>query len=176
MKLNEYQTGAKATAIYPGELIYPALGLCGEIGELCQASDYGDEEEIKKEIGDVLWYVANVASDSGLKLSEIMRRKTFPTTDKIWFAHGDYALDGIILAGGVIAENVKKTLRDDAGVLCENRRRNIKKALKEIVTHLNLVCWDCCSEVQLEDCAKANIAKLQSRQERGKLTGDGDDR
>ena len=174
MNLDEYQSNAKTTAIYPGELVYPALGLCGEISELLSAIEVGDE--IPKEVGDVLWYVANVAADAGLTLSEVMGRKTFPSYNRIIYANSDHIIDAIILAGGVVAENVKKTLRDNEGKLCDRRRTNIKKALKIIVRELNLLCWTVCDSVQLERCAKDNIAKLQSRQERGKLTGDGDNR
>jgi len=174
MKLDEYQSSAKTTAIYPGELIYPALGLCGEIGELLNAIGCGDE--IPKEVGDVLWYVANVAADAGLTLSEVMGQKTFPNHLSINYANDDLIIDAIILAGGEVAENVKKTLRDDEGKLCDRRRTNIKKALKIIVRELNLLCWSTRDRVQLVRCAKDNIAKLQSRQSRGKLTGDGDNR
>jgi hypothetical protein len=175
VKLNEYQSGAKETAIYPGELVYPALGLCGEIGELFDAMDKGVWEEIPKEIGDVLWYVANVAADADLTLSEVMGRKTFPNNKKLTYAESNIAIKEIVFMGGVVAENVKKTLRDDAGVLCEKRRKNIKVALKDIVINLVTIGWDYCED-QLEDIAKANIEKLLSRQERGKLTGDGDNR
>jgi hypothetical protein len=174
MKLDEYQAAAKQTAIYPGELVYPALGLCGEICELLSA--LGDGEEIPKEIGDVLWYVANMAADAGLTLSEVMGRKTFPNHNRTVYANSDHVIDVIVLAGGEVAENVKKTLRDDGGKLCDRRRTNIKKALKIIVRELNLLCWAVYPRVQLEECAEINIAKLRSRQSRGKLIGDGDNR
>ncbi len=166
MKLDEYQNAAKQTAIYPGELVYPALGLCGEIGELLSSIGDCDNNEIPKEIGDVLWYVANIAADAGLTLSEVMGRKTFPNHNSIAYVNDDHVIDAIILAGGVVAENVKKTLRDDEGKLCARRRTNIKKALKIIVRELNLLCWTTYNRVQLVECAKDNIAKLQSRQER----------
>ena len=102
MKMNEYQRRARITAIYPKEskVIYPALGLAGEAGEVCEKIKKimrGDlAKEIKsnkqnlskwfdnagklqresnarigKELGDVLWYVSNLASDLGLTLDEI---------------------------------------------------------------------------------------------------------
>ncbi len=37
LQLNKYQSGAVSTAIYPGTMVYPALGLCGEVGELIAA-------------------------------------------------------------------------------------------------------------------------------------------
>lgn len=79
-----YQQAAISTAIYPKSMsvIYPALGLSGETGEVCDKIkkvirdengifDMSSKEHIKKELGDVLWYIANTASDLGIKLSDI---------------------------------------------------------------------------------------------------------
>tara|TARA_R100000152_G_C6781143_1_gene215039 strand:+ start:244 stop:570 length:327 start_codon:yes stop_codon:yes gene_type:complete len=84
MQMNIYQALVRNTAIYPREhsIIYPALGLAGESGEVCEKikkylrGDYtlSDEEkieELEKEIGDVLWYLANLASDLHLSLEDI---------------------------------------------------------------------------------------------------------
>ena len=82
--LDMYQKVALTTAIYPREqaIIYPTLGLTGEAGEVANkvkkiirdGSDSKDEKlvsEIKAEIGDCLWYIAVLASDFGIKLSDI---------------------------------------------------------------------------------------------------------
>ena len=82
--LDMYQKVAKTTAIYPREqaIIYPTLGLTGEAGEVANkvkkiirdGSDSKDEKlvsEIKSEIGDCLWYIAVLASDFDIKLSDI---------------------------------------------------------------------------------------------------------
>jgi len=80
--LNNYQMQARKTAIYPDEskIVYPALGLSGEAGEVADkvkkiirdgrtdALYYG---EIAKEIGDVLWYCAVLADDLGFSLQQI---------------------------------------------------------------------------------------------------------
>jgi len=79
-----YQKVALTTAIYPREqaIIYPTLGLTGEAGEVANkvkkiirdGSDSKDEKlvsEIKAEIGDCLWYIAVLANDFGIKLSDI---------------------------------------------------------------------------------------------------------
>jgi len=82
--LDMYQKVALTTAIYPREqaIIYPTLGLTGEAGEVANkvkkiirdGSDSKDEKlvsEIKSEIGDCLWYIAVLANDFNIKLSDI---------------------------------------------------------------------------------------------------------
>lgn len=79
MTFDDYQAAAKKTAIYPEQykVIYPALGLAGESGEVAEKVKKWirdgklDPEAVKKELGDVLWYVAAVASDLGLTLSDV---------------------------------------------------------------------------------------------------------
>jgi len=82
MRLDEYQMRAESTAIYPNEyaIIYPALGLTGEAGEVADKvkkiirdgnSDLFYKDNIAKELGDVLWYVAILARDLGYSLEEI---------------------------------------------------------------------------------------------------------
>ena len=93
MTFNEYQKLAKLTAIYPDEynVVYPTLGLTGEAGEVAEKVKkyirdgreldktgngyYVDDEvfikDIKKELGDVLWYLSAIASDLDLSLEDI---------------------------------------------------------------------------------------------------------
>ena len=85
MDMSDYQAGARATAVYPGvgeNLAYPALGLCGEAGEVAEnvkktiRDDGGVLREERRaalaaELGDVLWYVAQVATEAGLDLGEV---------------------------------------------------------------------------------------------------------
>lgn len=83
-RLNEYQQAALETAVYPAEqrIIYPALGLTGEAGEVSDkvkkvlrdnGGDFDEERrrQIAMELGDVLWYVAVMARDIGFSLSQI---------------------------------------------------------------------------------------------------------
>lgn len=86
MTLDEYQQTALSTAIYPHdrEIPYLALALCGEAGEVADKvkkvlRDKGgqyfapDIHAIALELGDVLWYAANLAQVLGYKLSDIAR-------------------------------------------------------------------------------------------------------
>ena len=179
MKLNKYQSKARKTAIYPGKLTYPALGMCGEIGELAGVVCYPlAPAKIPEEVGDVLWYLANVATDAGLKLSEVAHRKTFVGDSHLYLPQADAGVTMVELAiqAGEVAENVKKTIRDDSGLLCLTRRNNIANSLQEILELLNDLVRSVDKCPSLEECAAMNIKKLRSRQERGVLGGDGDDR
>ena len=84
MTMNDYQQAARRTALYPRHLavIYPTIGLAGETGEVAEKvkktlrdnnGTFDDErrDAIMRELGDVLWYVANIAADLGLSLDDI---------------------------------------------------------------------------------------------------------
>jgi NTP pyrophosphatase (non-canonical NTP hydrolase) len=173
MKLDEYQEGARSTAIYPGILYYPTLGLVGEFGELLAALQRNDHEEIPKEIGDVLWYCANVAADANLTMSQILARVTFPAKKPLSTYWCD-PLEDIMIATGIVAENVKKTLRDNGNILTDVRRENIRQALAQLLWGLVKIAEE--YALSLKACAIANLEKLRSRQERGVIKGDGDSR
>lgn len=85
-RMDEYQQRAIAMATYPmrgeGDLRYCCLGLCGEAGELANKIKkiYRDHdgimppamrEDLKLELGDVLWYVANLAEELGTNLGSV---------------------------------------------------------------------------------------------------------
>jgi NTP pyrophosphatase (non-canonical NTP hydrolase) len=174
MKLDTYHRLAKGTAIYPGELMYPALGLCGELGELTHAWMNFDNKELIGEIGDVLWYVANTAADAGMTLAEVMGRKTFPK--RCLGSHRTDVLAELMIAAGMVAENVKKTFRDHDGKLKKRRKKNIKIALRDIVFLLTALLSESDLDMTLEEIARANIDKLDSRRERNVQKGDGNNR
>ena len=85
MTFADYQQRSRATAVYPGagdNLLYPTLGLCGEAGEVAEKvkkmvrDDAGvltpeRREALAKELGDVLWYLAQVATEADLDLGVI---------------------------------------------------------------------------------------------------------
>lgn len=81
---NSYQRSASETAIYPDKhkILYPALGLAGEAGEVANKVKKiirdGPEkmpddwrEQLASELGDVLWYCAALATDLNLTLGMI---------------------------------------------------------------------------------------------------------
>jgi NTP pyrophosphatase (non-canonical NTP hydrolase) len=94
MNFDEYQEEAFKTATYPYvglNIIYPAMGLAGEAGELCDkikkawrnadvpvqrvAMGLSEKQidEITKELGDVLWYINAMCCELGLELDEVAK-------------------------------------------------------------------------------------------------------
>lgn len=85
MDFNEYQKRAREKAVYPtlgSGVVFPTLGMLGEAGEVAEKVKkiFRDQEaiitdatreEIKKELGDVLWYMSQVASELDINLQEI---------------------------------------------------------------------------------------------------------
>src|SRR5438270_1616212 len=84
VELSDYQALSRRTAEYPREawLAYPALGLAGEAGEVAEHAKKAIRDDggvlteerrtaMAKELGDVLWYVAQLASELGLELDAI---------------------------------------------------------------------------------------------------------
>jgi NTP pyrophosphatase (non-canonical NTP hydrolase) len=84
MQLADYQRISRRTAEYPRDawLSYPALGLAGEAGEVAEHAkkvirdDAGEvtperKAALAKELGDVLWYVAQIATELDLDLDAI---------------------------------------------------------------------------------------------------------
>ncbi len=85
MTFQEYQVAACKTAVYPNQgsnYIYPTLGLVGEAGEVAEKIKkvIRDEQqimtsekvqELSKELGDVLWYIAQLSTELGLDLEDV---------------------------------------------------------------------------------------------------------
>lgn len=85
MDFNEYQKRSRKTAIYPDKdnnFTYPTLGLVGEVGEVAgkvskvfrDNNGIMDSERkniLKGELGDVLWYLAQLSTELGFTLDEV---------------------------------------------------------------------------------------------------------
>jgi NTP pyrophosphatase (non-canonical NTP hydrolase) len=85
MNFTDYQSKSRATAKYPViglGVVYPTLGLANEAGEVAGKikkifRDKGgvitdaDREALSSELGDVLWYLAQVCTELGISLEEV---------------------------------------------------------------------------------------------------------
>jgi NTP pyrophosphatase (non-canonical NTP hydrolase) len=81
MTLSSYQKIAAGTAIYETNhaIIYPALGLAGEAGEVANKvkkiirDGKMDKSAISAEIGDCLWYIAALCRDLNVDLNDVAK-------------------------------------------------------------------------------------------------------
>ena len=85
MDFNTYQNNARLTAQYPNlgaNYVYPTLGLVGEAGEVAEKVkkvirdkkgifDVESKKALKKELGDVLWYISNLCTEFNFSLDDI---------------------------------------------------------------------------------------------------------
>ena len=97
MNFTDYQTKSRATAKYPAighVVIYPTLGLVNEAGEVAgkvkkvfrdKDGQISDEtrEALKSELGDVLWYIAQVCTELGLSLDDVAESNIMKLYDRL---------------------------------------------------------------------------------------------
>ncbi|MFH0820101.1 MAG: nucleoside triphosphate pyrophosphohydrolase family protein [bacterium] len=96
MNFEEYQKLSRRTAFYPNKdnnFVYPTLGLSGETGEVAEkikkvlrdkngVVDEATKADLAKELGDVLWYMAQIATELGLSLDEIAKNNIVKLADR----------------------------------------------------------------------------------------------
>ena len=96
MELNDYQNLAMKTAIFPERdgYAYTALGLAGEAGEIANKvkkfirDGYSQEElpdkinDLRDELGDVLWYVAAVANVLDTDLETVAKNNLYKLAER----------------------------------------------------------------------------------------------
>ncbi len=97
MDFNDYQQKSRKTAAYPAighAVIYPTLGLVNEAGEVAgkvkkvfrdKEGQINPEtrEALKSELGDVLWYIAQVCTELGLNLDEVAEANIAKLYDRL---------------------------------------------------------------------------------------------
>ena len=97
MDFHDYQTKSRKTAGYPAighPVIYPTLGLVNEAGEVAgkikkvfrdKQGQISEEtrQALKAELGDVLWYIAQVATELDLSLDEIAEHNIAKLYDRL---------------------------------------------------------------------------------------------
>jgi NTP pyrophosphatase (non-canonical NTP hydrolase) len=96
--MDEYQKLANSTAIFSKpdmhyKLMYLSMGTAGETGEVIEKVKklirpveivISDEkrDDLKKEIGDVLWYISQLAFQLGLSLDDIAEHNIKKLADR----------------------------------------------------------------------------------------------
>lgn len=102
VELNEYQKFTASTSLYKDDINPLFLGLCEEAGEVAgkrkkflrgdftptkskddplgQISPYKDL--LKKELGDVMWYVSEICNTHGFTIQEVIEGNIAKLTDR----------------------------------------------------------------------------------------------
>lgn len=158
MTLKEYQQEAvKFRTPESDNAEYLHLGLVAEVGEVAgklakKIRDGAfDEKAFIKELGDVLWFVANIAEKYGF---DFCVKGSFYSESEIEYYIYDllkYAGELYIISGFIANQDVHRIL----------------KSLTVLADKYGYT---------LEDVAEINIAKLRDRQFRGVINGNGDER
>lgn len=83
MHMNEYQMLAKRTMninlTKEGTILHALHGMCAEVGEIHSMyqkrfqGHFPSEEHAKKEVGDLLWFIAEYCTAHGWQMSDIAR-------------------------------------------------------------------------------------------------------
>jgi NTP pyrophosphatase (non-canonical NTP hydrolase) len=108
-----------------------------------------------------------------VELSEYQRlsRRTAQYPREAWLAYPALGLAG---EAGEVAEHVKKAIRDDGGQVGAQRKAALAKELGDVLWYVAQLATEL--DLELDAVAQLNLDKLLSRQQRGVLSGSGDDR
>jgi NTP pyrophosphatase (non-canonical NTP hydrolase) len=189
---HDYQTKARSTAIYPRQgknLLYPMLGLIGEIGEIANKvkkiiRDDHDQitpecrQAIGGEIGDVLWYVANLCSE----LSIDMRVLNVDAPEEescvgtaILLYQSTINMHYIMMSRvGLEIKNFMDGCGDEFPPVSWNLKQRLIYDFNLFLLSLHTIVR--VLELDLREIATQNMEKLFDRKDRGVLGGSGDER
>lgn len=158
MNLNQYREWTRTTAIYPqnNALHYLELGAKSEYGELCalykrdvRDNVPADPHSILKELGDLLWYIVRYADETNTLITDEPLQFNKPR----------------IHAFHMVGERTFELFNPQ--LLADDKIQNVIDWIRYFAATYGHTLSDVCA---------ANVKKLESRKERNKLTGSGDNR
>jgi len=85
-----------------------------------------------------------------------------------------YPVLGLASEAGEVAGKLKKVIRNLDGCLSHEQRQRLLDEVGDVLWYVAAICTEL--EASLEEVARANLAKLASRANRGVIGGDGDRR
>lgn len=176
MKFKEYAEQARTLAIYPEDRgkEYVIFGLIDEAGEVSEKVDqeYG-KSDIKDEIGDTLWYLANTIEEFNFKsMYEVIEynRDEQISEGQVYKEYAKIILQNTAQLAG----KMKKVMRDENGEYTDQKLEEIYLIVQSVVRSLIVLIKK--MGLTLDECMNANLDKLFDRKDRGVLKGDGDNR
>lgn len=193
MNLSEYQEEASKTTRFPADvppLFYNAAGMCDEAGEVLEAYLNGytsegdgiiDPKQVKKELGDVLWYTAMAARQLEYDLGSLAANAD-ELRGELPECIGNEV--GPLFAASVLCKQtadtmgaVKKLFRDQSVLDFHAKSAllaRIEDGLTLTLAAISLVAED--NHLTLDEIAAGNLEKVLARREKGTIHGTGDNR
>lgn len=190
MDFQQYQQNARKTAAYTANqenlILYPALGLVGECGEVSEKAKKiirddnwlittGRSSALIDELGDCCWYIANICCDLNLEMDIIERMINSTSLACIT----DLPLYRLCLKMNrhaiLVASSMEKAYYE------HDKIGNIASIFPDIPSNLTslLSCIIASAKLlgtTIEEICETNIRKLLKRVENRTIHGDGDDR
>ncbi len=151
LTLDEYQTDAAKTAIYPRLFT---------------------EQQVLQMAGILSASLPQLAAESVERVKTQMERAMDLVETP--FNSLVYPILGLLGEAGEIANKAKKVARDDGGQLHPDKQLDLAKELGDDLWYVAAIAT--ALDVDLGEVGSANLAKLADRQERGVIQGSGDDR
>lgn len=108
--------------------------------------------------------------DSNYYQTEALRTAIYPNLGK----NPVYPTLGLVGEAGEVADKIKKIIRDKGGVMGESDREKIALEVSDVCWYLAMLAYEL--DYTLGEIMQMNLDKLSSRQQRGVLSGSGDDR
>lgn len=105
----------------------------------------------------------------------------FTNETAVYTGHGSATIQalsyvGLGLAGesGEVCEKLKKTIRDNNGIISDEIKSSLIKELGDVLWYIARLCEEL--QVNMQDVVETNVAKLLARKEQNKIHGNGDNR
>lgn len=187
-------------AVYPdlgNNLAYPTLGLIDEITEFVEKGrrveecfDAGTQcddalAEARYELADVAWYISDFMYEFGCALGHGFENQWGTSIlesggiDLVPGDYQDYFIDDLGMAmmmeAGSMAGIVKKYIRGDSGEIPAEKVASVYTSVSKLIHVVNYLA-DRAFDMTFNELVQLLHKKLSSRQERGVLKGDGDNR
>lgn len=107
-------------------------------------------------------------------LNEYQAEAAVTSGQKVGYVRLLYSAAKLSGEAGEVSEKIAKAYRDDDSVITEERSQAVLLELGDVMWYVADIAKR--MGYTLEEVARANIAKIRSRQERGTMHGDGDNR
>ena len=175
MNINDYQRLAGRTLLDEPDqmptgmeymIMWNAMGLAGEAGELASMFSQGtpvDPIELRKEAGDLLWYVAATCSKLGLLLESVWLTNRYQGRSSSLHLHlpPERTALRLLASVGVVVDSLKKQI-------CHRHGLNVialTEQLGDVLHDVSILCAQ--HDLDMVDVMQTNIEKLQKRYKDG---------